>query len=159
MTKFEGVVAQTWMNRNSELFFALKLEKLVIGVFLGLAGLLSASSIVGVLSLLLFQKRREIKLLRALGLSSKRTLDIFSKIGLMLTFSGVFSGAILGTGISLYIQGHPLNILSDSYYDPQVPALVDWSLVIVVILFATLVGWYGSWSPARKVATEPIGKI
>ncbi len=159
VTKFEGVVAQTWMNRNSELFFALKLEKLVIGVFLGLAGLLSASSIVGVLSLLLFQKRREIKLLRALGLSSKRTLDIFSKIGLMLTFSGVFSGAILGTGISLYIQGHPLNILSDSYYDPQVPALVDWSLVIVVILFATLVGWYGSWSPARKVATEPIGKI
>ena len=157
--KFQGVEAQTWMNRNSELFFALKLEKLVIGVFLGLAGLLSASSIVGVLSLLLFQKRREIKLLRALGLSSKRTLEIFSKIGLLLTLSGVFSGALLGTGISFYIQEHPLNILSENYYDPQVPALVDWPLVVIVIIIATLVGFYGSWVPARKVANENIGKI
>lgn len=157
--KFEGVGAQTWMNRNSELFFALKLEKLVIGVFLGLAGLLSASSIVGVLSLLLFQKRREIKLLRALGLSSKRTLEIFSKIGLMLTLSGVISGAILGTGLSLYIEAHPLNLLSDAYYDPQVPARVDWALVAIVMIVATLVGFYGSWFPARKVANEQIGKI
>ncbi len=157
--KFEGVSAQTWMDRNSELFFALKLEKLVIGVFLGLAGLLSASSIVGVLSLLLFQKRREIKLLRALGLSSKRTLEIFTKIGLMLTLCGVFSGALLGTGISLYIEAHPLNILSNAYYDPQVPARVEWPLVIVVMVIATLVGFFGSWFPAKKVSSEQIGKI
>ena len=157
--KFDGVGAQTWMNRNSELFFALKLEKVVIGVFLGLAGLLSASSIVGVLSLLLFQKRREIKLLRALGLSSKKTLEIFSKVGLILTLSGVFSGAIFGTAISLYIEAHPLNLLSDAYYDPQVPAKVEWILVLVVMITASLVGFYGSWLPARKVATEDIGKI
>jgi lipoprotein-releasing system permease protein len=157
--KFQGVTAETWVDRNSDLFFALRLEKIAIGVFLGLAGMLSASSIVGVLSLLLFQKRREIKLLRALGLSTKRTLEIFSKIGLMLTLSGVISGAVFGTGLSMYIEGHPLNILSDAYYDTQVPARVDWFLVVLVVLVSTLIGYLGAWIPAKNVSTEEIGKI
>ena len=77
----------------------------------------------------------------------------------MLTLSGVISGAIIGTGISMYIEAYPLNLLSDAYYDPNVPARVEWFLVLVVMVVATLVGFFGSWFPARKIANEPIGKI
>lgn len=151
LQKFDGVSAETWMDRNSDLFFALKLEKLIIGVFLGLAGLLSAISIVGVLSLLLYQKKREIKLLRALGLSARKTVELFTKMGMMLTLTGVFLGTFIGTAVSFYIEKYPLNVLNDVYYDTQVPALVDINYVIVVLLVGILVGFLGSWLPTKKI--------
>jgi lipoprotein-releasing system permease protein len=151
---FEGVKVETWMDRNADLFFALRLEKLVIGIFLGLAGMVSAASIVGVLSLLLFQKTREIRLLKALGLSSNNILKLFTRIGLILTLAGVITGTIVGTAISYYIQEHPLNVLPRVYYDTQIPALVAPIYIIIVLVAGILIGYFGSYFPTKKITKD-----
>ncbi|MBO9668667.1 MAG: ABC transporter permease, partial [Bdellovibrio sp.] len=74
LQKFSDVQVETWMERNAALFYALKLEKLTIGIFLGLAGMIAASSILTVLALLLSQKRRDIAILRTIGLSGQQTV-------------------------------------------------------------------------------------
>lgn len=53
----KGIAAETWQEKNSDLFFALLMEKTMIGVFLGLAGLIASSSILTVLALLMSQKK------------------------------------------------------------------------------------------------------
>ncbi|MBC7370265.1 MAG: ABC transporter permease, partial [Bdellovibrionaceae bacterium] len=95
--KFSDVLAETWMDRNSVLFFALKLEKTVMGSFLALAGLIASSSILSVLALLMSQKRRDIAILKTLGLSDKKTVTIFTQMGLLLACFGLVPGVVFGT--------------------------------------------------------------
>lgn len=157
LLKFSDVKVETWMDRNSALLYALKLEKLSIGTFLGLAGMIAASSILTVLALLLSQKKRDIAILRTIGYSSKQTVRTFTQLGFMLSFVGVLAGVILGTGISLYIEAHPIQLAaSQIYYDPSIPALVDFKLVFGVLIFSGLIAWFGSYIPARTAAeVEP----
>lgn len=153
LLKFEGVRVETWRDRNSALLYALKLEKLTIGTFLGLAGMIAASSILTVLALLLSQKKRDIAVLRTLGFSAKQTVRTFTQLGFFLASVGVLTGLILGTGLSLYIEAHPVQLAdSQIYYDPSIPALVDFTLVFSVLIISALIAWFGSYIPARTAA-------
>ncbi|WP_374080093.1 FtsX-like permease family protein [Bdellovibrio bacteriovorus] len=157
LMKFSDVSVETWMDRNSALLYALKLEKLTIGTFLGLAGIIAASSILTVLALLLSQKKRDIAILRTIGFSAKQTVRTFTLLGFLLASVGVLTGVILGTGISLYIEANPLRLVSSEiYYDPSLPALVDYGLVFGVLVVSALIAWFGSYIPARTAAeVEP----
>lgn len=150
--KFGDVIAETWMDRNSVLFYALKMEKLVIGVFLGLAGLIASSSILSVLALLMSQKRRDIAILKTLGLSNRRTVRMFTQMGVLLAAFGLLPGVIIGVGISYYLQIHPINVLPDIYYDSQIPALIQPELVVGVLVAGFLICLLGAWYPARTAS-------
>ncbi|WP_374032798.1 FtsX-like permease family protein [Bdellovibrio bacteriovorus] len=153
LLKFEGVSVETWMDRNSALLYALKLEKLTIGIFLGLAGMIAGSSILTVLALLLSQKKRDIAILRTIGFSSRQTVRTFTQIGFFLAGIGVVGGVVLGTGLSLYIQANPIQFLpSDVYYDSSIPALVNYGLVFGVLIVSGLIALLGSYIPARTAA-------
>lgn len=154
--KFGDVIAESWMDRNSTLFFALKLEKLVMGVFLALAGLIASSSILSVLALLMSQKKRDIAILKTLGLSNRRTTRIFTQIGLLLASMGIVPGVLMGTSLSYYLQNHPVNVLPDIYYDSQIPALVDPWFVLLVLIVGLVICFLGAWYPARtSVEIDP----
>lgn len=153
LENFSDVTVESWMERNSALLYALRLEKLTIGTFLGLAGMIAASSIFTVLALLLSQKKRDIAILRTIGFSERQTVRTFTQLGFMLSFVGVLTGVILGTGISLYIQAHPIQwTASQIYYDPSIPALVDFRLVLGVLVVSAVIAWLGSYIPARTAA-------
>lgn len=147
--KFDGVQAETWKQRNSALFYALLLEKISIGMFLGLAGMIAGSSILTVLALLLSQKRRDIAILRTIGLSAQNTVKLFTQIGFLLSALGIGIGTLVGVGISYYIQFNPINILPDIYYDSQIPAKVDIVFVLAVLIASAAFAFIGSWIPAR----------
>lgn len=154
LAKFDGAKVETWMDRNSALLYALKLEKMTIGTFLGLAGIVAASSILTVLALLLSQKRRDIAILRTIGLSSRETVKTFTLLGFSLGFAGVLIGVFLGTGIGLYLEAYPLKLADSAiYYDPSIPALVDYGLVMGVLLVSAVVAGLGAYIPARTAAT------
>lgn len=147
--KYSGVTVETWKQSNSALFTALKIEKIAIGLILGIAGLIAASSIFTVLTLLISQKRRDIAILKTIGLSSAETLDLFTKIGVALAGIGIVGGLVLGLGVSFYLQLYPLNVLPDVYYESQIQALIDPILVVFVIISSFLLAYFGSKQPAR----------
>ena len=135
--------------KAGDLFFALKMEKLMIGTFLGLAGLIASSSILTVLVLLMSQKKRDIAIIKTLGLSQKRTLWLFTKMGLWISGGAIGLGSILGIGTSLYIEHNPVNILPNIYYDSSIPASVNYYFVLVVLIVAGLLAFFGSYLPAK----------
>lgn len=152
LQQFDNIKVETWMDRNSALFFALKAEKTVIGIFLGLAGLIAASSILTVLALLLSQKKRDIAILRTIGLSNIKSVKLFTSMGMLLSASGVVCGAVIGTLTGIYIEAHPLNVLPDIYYDSEIPAKVDYSLLVLVLIVSLIVAFLGSWLPSRMIS-------
>lgn len=145
----KGITSETWQEKNSDLFFALKMERLMIGTFLGLAGLIASSSILTVLALLMSQKKRDIAIIKTLGLSQKRTLWLFTKMGLWMSGGAVALGAVLGIGISLYIEYNPVNILPNIYYDSSIPSAVDFGFAAIVLVIAGLLAFLGSYFPAK----------
>ncbi len=152
MTAFPEVRVQTWKERNSALFFALRLEKIVITLFLSLAALIASFSMVSVLLLLISQKRREIGILRAVGFSSWGVQKLFMQIGLCLAGLGLGAGLLLGSGVSFWIEKHPLNVLPDIYYDSQIPAYLDGQFVFLIFLIGSLIAMTGSYFSAKRAA-------
>lgn len=140
---------ETWHDKNSDLFFALFMEKTVIGVFLALAGLIASSSILTVLVMMVSQKRSDIAILKTLGLSKNKTLILFMQMGLWISLSALLLGSVIGIGISYYIQFNPLKILPDVYYDSSIPAQVDLGFAMSVILGVVVLALVGCFIPSR----------
>ncbi len=152
MKAFPEVRVQTWKERNSALFLALRLEKIVITLFLSLAALIASFSMVSVLVLLISQKRKEIGLLQAIGLSTAKVRQMFMQIGLCLGALGLGAGLLIGSIVSYWIEKHPLNLLPDIYVDSQIPAYLDGSFVLIVLLVGSCIGILGSYYSSRGAA-------
>ncbi|MGE0631804.1 MAG: ABC transporter permease [Pseudobdellovibrionaceae bacterium] len=151
LATFKDYEAQTWFDRNSALLLALRLERFVMGTFLALAALISSFSIVTVLSLLISQKRKEMGILMCMGLSRLQIQKLFSNIGFMLALIGLGAGLALGLGVSLYIEFNPLRIVPDVYYDSEIPAQVDYWLVLGVCVVGGLIAWASCYFPTKTV--------
>ncbi len=130
------VDSQDWQERNSSLFFALKLEKLMMVIFLGMGALIAALSLISVVSLLISQKRREISLLQCLGFSKTRTQNLFFSLSFVLGSLGIVSGLAFGIGLSIYLEKFPFQLPWKIYYDTSLSAIVDpWMIFAVAMVF------------------------
>jgi lipoprotein-releasing system permease protein len=128
---------------------------MVISLFLSLAALIASFSMISVLALLISQKRREIGMLLALGLSKKRTQDLFRNIGLCLSALGLGIGVIVGSGLSYYLELYPLTgILPDIYYDSQIPAYLDGKMVLALTIVGFGLAFVGSSWMSRQASQE-----
>lgn len=150
----QGLNAETWVDRNSALFYALKLEKIAMSVLLGLAALIASFSIVTVLILLLMQKRKDIGLLMAIGLSPRATRGLFVRVGLILSSIGIFGGLFFGLLICFIVARYPLSILPNIYYDTTIPASVDPRFVFGILIFAGVISFLSAYWPARTATAE-----
>jgi lipoprotein-releasing system permease protein len=139
----------TWSERNSALFFALKMEKYAMGAFLTLTLLITSFSLVTVLIMLITQKRKEIGLLMALGLSKRRALFLFQSIGFALAASGMFIGLILGLFLSTLLQHIRIPLLPDIYTDPTLPALIVPLQIFYIFMSLLALAFFASWLPVR----------
>ncbi|MBC7754585.1 MAG: ABC transporter permease [Moraxellaceae bacterium] len=141
---------ESWKEKNSSLFFALLMEKTMIGIFLGLAGLVASTSILTVLALIMSQKQSDIAILKTLGLSNRKTLLLFMQMGLWISLSAIGIGTFLGLSISYYLEKHPLELLPHIYYDANIPAYVDLRFAGLVLVVSTLLAILGCYLPSRS---------
>ena len=161
----KGVEVQTWGERDTSLFFALKMESWVMTLFLSLAVLITSFSIVIVMVLLMSQKRQDIGLLMAMGLSLRKVQLCFLQVGLMLSFLGIFSGVLFGTIVSLVLDFYPIELLPDIYTDSTLPAKLTVNILLFVLMSSGAIAVIGSWlpvwryilnSPAQSLRNNPI---
>src|SRR5882757_8160316 len=114
----QGYSAATWMEENKALFRALKLEKLVTAIFIGLITFVAGLNILVVLSMTVSDKARDIAVLRSMGARREQIRTIF-------LWQGISIGAT-GTLIGLFI-GYTFSFVAGSYHliplDPQVYAV------------------------------------
>lgn len=146
------VQISTWRDRNAALFLSLRLEKIVIGLFLTIASLVAGFSLITILGLLISQKTKEIGLLESAGLSQKKVQSLFQGVALRLSGVGLVGGLVLGSALSLYLEKYPLKVLPDIYYNSEVPAYLDVQFVGVVFVVGLLLSWFGGWAVTRKLS-------
>jgi len=148
-----GFTAATWMEQQGALFRALRLEKLVTAIFIGLITLVAGLNILVVLSMTVTDRAKDIAVLRSMGSTSRQLRNIFLWQGFTIGAAGTFAGLVLGYFFAWIAGKYQLIPLDPQVYAvayvPFHPSAMDgvWiSLVAMGIsLLATLV-------PARAAA-------
>jgi len=152
-----GYKVQTRYEQNQSLYTVMTTEKWVIYILLTLVLIVAAFNMVGALTMLVWEKQKDIHVLKALGASNNRIQQIFLSEGMLLALLGGGAGILLAI-LLCWLQVHfklvPLqggSFLIDYYPVKLVPR--DFLLVLVTILFVALLA---SWFPSRRAALEPI---
>ena len=148
---------QTRYEQNQKLYSVMGTEKWVIYIVLTLILIVASFNMVGALTMLVWDKQKDIHVLKALGASNKLIRKIFLSEGVLLAMMGGLSGiglAALICVLQLKYKLIPLeggSFLLDYYPVKMVGS--DFLLVFVTILVVALLA---SWIPARKAAATPI---
>ena len=147
---------QTWQERNSSLFFALKLEKFIMTLFITLALVISCLGISSALLLLITQKGKDIGMFQALGLSQKALCQTFTRLGFYLSLCGIFLGALVGIGGVAFFKYTDWNFLPEMYQDRNIPAIFEPTSYVLIVLGSMVVAWLACYLPARTLShTDP----
>ena len=142
-----GYTVTSWSERNSALFFALKVEKGIMIIFLSLASLIASFSIASMLQLLIRQKRKDIEILMVMGHPNSKVKNLFTLIAFSMSFIGVFIGSILGYIICLFLKYTSIDLLPDIYIDRKIPVEISMDFFLIVFSLACLLAYLASWMP------------
>ena len=146
-------VTSDWGDLNQQLYSALLLEKIGMGIGIGLIVMVAALNIVASLILLVMEKTRDIAILKTMGASSKSITLIFLLQGSIIGVLGTLVGAILGTTAAYVLDRYKLiTIPSDVYQVSYLPfKLLPWDLFTVVVV-AIFVCFLATLYPSRQAA-------
>lgn len=153
---------QTWYDLRREMYSIMKLEKWGAYIILALIIIIAAFNIVGTLMMTVLEKRRDIGVLMAMGTSRKQIYRIFLKQGLIVGFSGVIIGSILGYGI-VFLQmktGFYRIPNAESFIVDAFPVAVEWVDFFATTAMALVLTSLSAIYPARMAAAlDPVDAI
>jgi lipoprotein-releasing system permease protein len=146
-------VTQDWTELNQQLYSALLLEKIGMGIGIGLIVAVAALNIVASLILLVMEKTRDIAILKTMGASAKSITMIFLLQGTIIGVIGTIIGAASGATIAHFLDRYKvITIPSDVYQVSYLPfKVLPWDLASVVI-GAVVVCFLATLYPSRQAA-------
>lgn len=152
---------KTFMQLNSTLYAALKLEKVMMFIILSLIILVASLNITSNLILFGTEKLKDIGLMRAMGASPARIKRIFILEGLYIGSAGVISGIVLALVLCWAITAFDIvQLPGDIYYLTKVPVSLQWSDILSVVLGSYFLCFLSALYPAYRASkVNPVDAI
>ncbi len=156
-----GFMATSWMEQNKPLFRALRLERVVTFITIGLIVFVAALNILISLIMMVMEKTKDIAVLMSLGTKKAQIRRVFIAQGVLIGVIGTAIGLVLGYAISWAGGHYHLISLSPEVYSidyvPFAPRLMDGVIVALVSIGISFVATiYPSWSAARILPAEAL---
>jgi lipoprotein-releasing system permease protein len=156
-----GFMATSWMEQNKPLFRALRLERVVTFITIGLIVFVAALNILISLIMMVMEKTKDIAVLMSLGTKKAQIRRVFIAQGVLIGVIGTAIGLVLGYAIS-WAGGHYhfISLSPEVYsidYVPFAPRMIDGVIVALVSIGISFVATiYPSWSAARILPAEAL---
>jgi lipoprotein-releasing system permease protein len=156
-----GYLATNWMETNRALFRALRLERVVTFLTIGLIVFVAALNILISLIMMVIEKTKDIAVLVSMGARRGQVRKIFVLQGVLIGLIGTVLGLLLGYGISLAGAKYHFIQLSPEVYSidhlPFAPRFLDGVQVAIAALVISFVATiYPSWSATRVLPAEAL---
>jgi len=157
----QGFMTTNWMEQNKALFRALRLERLVTFITIGLIVFVAALNILISLTMMVMEKTKDIAVLRSMGTRKSQIRRLFITQGLLIGIIGTGIGLVVGFALSWAgARYHLISLAPEVYsidYVPFAPRLMDGVLVALVAIGISFVAtMYPSWSAARILPAEAL---
>jgi len=159
----------SWLERNSSLINALKVEKNVMFLILTLIIFVASMNIISGLIIFVKDKNKDIGILKTLGLSDKSILKIFFSIGILIGLLGSTAGVIIGVAFTLniqFIQNFLEKLLNtklfaeEIYYLSSLPSEIRIEEIFLIFITSVLISMLSTIFPAlRSSKVDPIKTI
>ncbi|WP_269929740.1 lipoprotein-releasing ABC transporter permease subunit [Aminobacter sp. HY435] len=150
-----------WRQRNQTFFSALQVERNVMFMILTLIVLVAALNIISGLIMLVKDKGRDIAILRTMGATRGAVMRIFLMTGAAIGMTGTIAGVLLGVVICLNVErirqffswlSGTVLFNPELYFLSQLPAKMDVSETISVVLMALVLSFLATLFPAWRAA-------
>jgi lipoprotein-releasing system permease protein len=156
-----GFMATNALRQNSALFKALKTERLVTFITIGLIVFVAALNILISLIMMVMEKTKDIAVLMSMGTRQRQVRNVFIAQGVLIGVIGTVLGLIAGYVIA-YAGGryHVISLSPEVYsinYVPFAPRVADGLWIAVFTLLVSFVATlYPSWSASRILPAEAL---
>jgi lipoprotein-releasing system permease protein len=149
----EGFTTTTWMEQNRALFRALRLEKLVTAIFIGLITFVAGLNILVVLSMTVTDKAKDIAVLLSMGTRREQVRRIFLLLGMVIGATGTVLGLAVGYVFTWIVGTYHLIPLDPQVYAvPFVPFNPSFFDGLWIALAAMGIAMLATVIPAREAA-------
>ena len=151
-----GCTVSTWYDLHESLYTVMRIERWSAYLLLSLIVIVATFNMLGSLTMTVIEKRRDIAVLKAMGMTTRRIVRIFMMEGMLIGLAGTAAGILLG-GLVLWLQVHyhlfPLD--PTIYIIPAIPVEVRWTDFAAIGLASLGCSFLAAYSPARRAATTP----
>ena len=145
----------TKFQQNASLYNSMRLEKWVIYAVLTLILIIAAFNMIGALTMLVLEKRKDISVLQSLGADKYLIKKIFLSEGLLLAVTGAGTGIILSLIICfLQVKFKIIKLVGNSFLIDYFPVKLVITDFILVTLTALIIAFGASWFPAKKASEQ-----
>ena len=146
----------TKFQQNVSLYNSMRLEKWIIYAVLTLILIIAAFNMIGALTMLVLEKRKDISVLQSLGADKNLIKKIFLSEGLLLAFTGAGTGIVLALIICfLQLKFKIIKLVGNSFLIDYFPV----KLVFTDFLLVTLTGAYHSFCGFLVSCSKSISAI
>lgn len=141
-------------EQQETLYRIMHSEKWAIFLILSFILLIATFNVIGSLSMLILDKKKDIAILHSLGADNQLIRKIFLAEGMLVSLSGAIAGILLGTFICL-IQQHfgliKINAEGGSFLISAYPVLMQGRDFIFVFFTVSIIGMLAAWVPVRNI--------
>lgn len=153
----ERFKVQDRYEQQDDIFRVMRIEKLISHVFLSFILLVACFNIIGSLSMLMIDKRQDIRTLRSLGANDAQISTIFRLEGHIISLAGALLGLLLGAILCWVQQEYGLVTMGDSegsFIVDAYPVSVYLKDILLVLVTVLVVSWLAIWYPVNYLSKK-----
>lgn len=144
-----GFVVKNRYQLNDVLFKTLETEKLWTFIILAFILIIATFNIIGALTMLIIEKKKDIKTLYYLGADNKLIRNVFMGEGFLITVIGATIGLVLGLVVCLLQKKFHMVEFDDQYVIPYYPIDMQIKDFIWIVSLILMIGFFAALYPVR----------
>ncbi len=142
----------TWYDLQKPLYDVMYLEKWGAYVILMIIVIVAVLNIIGSLTMIVIQKKRDIGILITMGYTRKKIKAIFRKQGLFIGLIGCGIGGTVGFILCLLQQEFGLIKLSQAFIIDAYPVDIRFTDIAIILLGSLFLCVAASWFPSERAS-------
>ena len=152
-----------WSSQFGTLWRAVGMERSLVFLLTSLIIVIAAFNVVAMLMMMLNEKKEQIAILKTVGMSDRKIIQIFLYLGLIISFWGIFIGTVLGLLVSFFIASSYFDIIISGYLEwyfiSYLPTDLRIEWILSIILGSLFITSFASIYPARSASRVIPAKI
>lgn len=157
----DGFVIKNRYQQQELLYKIMKSEKWFIVLILSFILLIATFNIIGSLSMLIIEKKKDITIIWSMGANLKTIKRVFLLVGVFISTIGATLGILLGTLICWLQQSFGIIKLQagNSFVVTAYPVKIEILDILLVLFIVFIIGFITSWYPVKHISHKNLIRI